>query len=382
MPEKNNSAVWQKLSLRSQLLSNFLDRLHAEGIEYVVMNNYEDLPWDIPSDVDFTIPHGLFTRLDRFILEFAREWGAVVVQKFWHGNMKCAYVLATGAKDAFEFIQLDFFVDFSTKGCPALISHKEMVAGRRQLRNFQVPRPEVEILFIIMRRLFKDDWSERHCARLAELNSHISYGNWLYERYGWLKATLEAATRGNLCTVRASCAGDWTMLRQVSKENLSLSHRLANAAIQMLRIGIRLRDETGHLAVVTGPSEFVDDSAMESLELVFHRRLYIDETNLAARTSIDRLTLPAILALLKRRKGLVFLLVGPDQPLAQQMARKLDNLRLVDQMLQIGSMPSLLGLRAPTIRVETKAEVIESIVTRQASKTTRSITRGGTQTSG
>ena len=382
MSDTPKTAPTAELGPRSRLLSAFFDRLNQEDIAYAVMNNYEELPWVIPSDVDFTIPPALFARLDDFVLDFAKDQGALVVQKLWHGNLKCAYIVAIGPEGAREFVQLDFFVAFSTKGCPALIPHEDLVAGRRMLRNFQVPRPEVELLFTAMRRFFKDDWSDRHCARIAELDAKISDKDWVPARYRWIQPTLDAAIQGDLTTVNSRRAQDWAQLRQASKGNLTLPETIANAALQTRRIGVRLRDETGYLALVTGPTEHINDSALEILELVFHRRMFIGEEMLAGLGAKARLAFPAQLALLKRRKGLIFLQAGPDSPKGRKLAKMLDRFGLVDQVLSVGADAAPQGIKAPVTQVASVSEVIEAIIARQAAKTARAITRGGTQTSG
>ena len=382
MSDTPKTAPTAELGPRSRLLSAFFDRLNQEDIAYAVMNNYEELPWVIPSDVDFTIPPALFARLDDFVLDFAKDQGALVVQKLWHGNLKCAYIVAIGPEGAREFVQLDFFVAFSTKGCPALIPHEDLVAGRRMLRNFQVPRPEVELLFTAMRRFFKDDWSDRHCARIAELDAKISEKDWVPARYRWIQPTLDAAIQGDLATVNARRAQDWAQLRQASKGNLTLPETFANAALQTRRIGVRLRDETGYLALVTGPTEHINDSALEILELVFHRRMFIGEEMLAGLGAKARLAFPAQLALLKRRKGLIFLQAGPDSPKGRKLAKMLDRFGLVDQVLSVGTNAAPQGIKAPVAQVTSVSEVIEAIIARQAAKTARAMTRGGTQTSG
>lgn len=382
MSDTPQSLPIAKLGPRSRLLSAFFDWLNQENISYAVMNNYEELPWVIPSDVDFTIPSKLFVRLDDFILDFANDQGALVVQKLWHGNLKCAYIVATGPEGAREFVQLDFFVAFSTKGCPALINHEDLVAGSRMLRNFQVPRPEVELLFTAMRRFFKDDWSDRHCARIAELDANITEKDWVPAHYRWIQPTLDAAIQGDLAIVNARRAQDWVQLRQASKGNLTLPEIIANAALQTRRIGVRLRDETGYLALVTGPTEHINDSALEILELVFHRRMFIDEIMLAGLEGKARLAFPAQLALLKRRKGLIFLQTGSDSLKGRKLAKFLDRLGLVDQVLSVGTGAVPQGIKAPVAQVTSVPEVIEAIIARQAVKTAQAMTRGGTQTSG
>ncbi|MFD1195240.1 hypothetical protein ACFQ3C_11210 [Seohaeicola saemankumensis] len=362
------------LGSRSQLVSAFFDHMNAQGVAWVVMNNYEDLPQIIPSDIDFSIPPDLFKRLDSFVVDFAGQTGAHIVQKLWHGNMKCAYILATGPEGAREFVQLDFFTAFSTKGCPALIPHEELVAGRQVLRNFFVPRPEVELIFTAMRRLFKDDWSERHCSRIAELCGRITATDWLPAHYGWMRTTLEAAARGEVDIVATRRAQDWAQLRATASGNLSLPERIANLSLQIRRIAVRLRDETGQLVVLAAPRESIGTAALETLELVFHRRLFLESSTLAA--------LPVKLALLKRRKGLIIILAGAHHPKGRVLAKWLGRLGLVDQVLCRDGDSAQPDLGIPSTCFADDAGAIEAIVRVQAAKTARAIARSGTQTSG
>ncbi|MBB5723915.1 hypothetical protein FHS72_003562 [Loktanella ponticola] len=343
------------------------------------MNNYEELPWVIPSDIDFSVPPELFYQLDGFVAGFAAQHGAQIVQKLWHGNMKCAYIVATGPAFDRAFVQLDFFTAFSTKGCPALLPHDVLVQDRRALRNFHVPRPEVELIFTAMRRLFKDDWSERHCARIAELHSRITHQDWLPAQYGWMAPMLEDARAGKVEAVTARRGADWAQLRQTAKNNLSLSEKVANMALQTKRIAVRLRDETGQLIVLTGPRDSISSTALETLELVFHRRIWLDGTELAGAS----IKLKANLALLKRRKGLVFVLAGPDHPRGRALACRLDRMGLVDQVLSPESAEAggLSALKAPQATFANGPAALEAIVAVQRAKAARAMAYGNTQTS-
>lgn len=371
---KQSPTAARKLTPRSRLVSDFFDHMNSQDAAWVVMNNYEDLPQIIPSDIDFSIPPELFRRLDSFMQDFAQTTGAQIVQKLWHGNMKCAYILATGSYEAREFVQLDFFTTFSTKGCPSLIPHEDLAADRRRLRNFYVPRPEVELLFTAMRRLFKNDWSKRHCARIGELNDRIvGTTGWLPKRYGWLQPTLEAAIRGDLKTVEERREQDWAWLRRTAIANLSLLDRVANLLTQARRITLRLRDETGQMVALTAPREGIGTTALERLELVFHRHLFLDGR--------DQVTSYVKLALLKRRKGLIVILTGPDHTEGWALAKRLRRMRLLDQVLYSSdeTSPPDLGISASAF--EDEAGAIDAIMRIQAAKTTRAIARGGTQTS-
>lgn len=362
---------------RSQLVSDFFDHMNQQDLPWVVMNNYEELPWVIPSDIDFSVPPELFYRLDRFVADFAARHGAQIVQKLWHGNMKCAYIVATGPEFNRAFVQLDFFTAFSTKGCPALLPHDVLARNRRALRNFHVPRPEVELIFTAMRRLFKDDWSERHCARIAELRGRITHEDWLPAHYGWMAPMLEDAFAGKVEAVTLRRTADWAKLRQTAKNNLSLPEKIANVMLQTKRIAIRLRDETGQLIVLTCPRDSISSTALETLELVFHRHTWLDENGLAG-TSFKLL---ANLMLLKRRKGLIFLLAGPEHPRGSALASKLDRMGLVDQVLSSEGTEGLLGLKAPQATFADAPFALEAIVAVQRGKAARAMARGATQTS-
>lgn len=375
-PENANLQAGASLSPRSQLVTDFFDHMNTQDVAWVVMNNYDGLPEIIPSDIDFSIPPRLFYRLDAFICDFAERVGARLVQKLWHGNMKCAYILATGPEGEREFVQLDFFTAFSTKGAPALILHDDLVDGRRILKNFYVPRPEIELVFNAMRRLFKNDWSARHCTRIAELAEQISDADWLPDSYQWMRPTLEAARQGDVALVKARRESDWAKLRRTGRMNLSFCRRLANAALQANRLATRLRDETGQLIILAAPQSSLSGEALDTLELVFHRRIFVDASG--------GLGLLARLALLKRRKGLVFVFAGAGNPNGNSFAKRVARLGLADQILYSQSVleTDLQDLDLPASQLTSDAIAIEAIMSIQAAKTERAIARGGTQTSG
>lgn len=372
----SNVNVGEALSPRTKLVSAFFDHMNGLSLPWVVMNNYDGLPYVISSDIDFSIPPELFYRLDDFICDFTAIMGARLVQKLWHGNMKCAYIVATGPEGEREFVQLDFFTAFSTKGAPALIAHEDLVAGRRVLKNFHVPRPEIELLFTAMRRLFKNDWSERHCARIAELASRISRADWLPRTYEWMRPTIEAAIRDDIELVSARRETDWARLRTTARNNLSMGQRFRNAALQTKRLATRLRDETGQLVILASPRDNLSDKVLNTLELVFHRHVFVDAPpgpNLFVK-----------LSLLKRRKGLIFVLAGSENPRGNFVAKCAASMALADQILHTESMldTGLQNLRLPVTELTSDAVVIETILNIQAKKTDKAVARGCTQTSG
>jgi hypothetical protein len=371
-------------SARSRLVSRLFDYLDQQQVSWVVMNNYEGLPDEIPSDIDMSIAPALFRRLDEFMMSFSENEKSRIIQKLWHGNMKCAYIIATNSNYGEEFVQLDFFTNFSTKGCPSLIEHEALVAGRKAFRNFYVPRPEVELLFNAMRRIFKNDWSDHHCARIAELYQNCSFFEWVPRRYSWMRVTLECAILGNIQALANRRALDWKLLRASARRDLSLFARLDNAYQQARRIFVRLRHETGQLVVLVSPPICLTAGAIKILETVFHRRIILNRQHDPVR--------PLKLALLKRRKALILLPVWKDNPRSQEIAGRLLRLGLVDQVLHrtdfsegTRSHAPLLALartKVPVSEFCDDADAIGNIINIQAIKTANAISCKGTQTSG
>jgi thymidylate kinase len=129
---------------------------------YVVMNKYDEVPSKLPSDLDICITPLDFKRLDVIIPQVAKSIDLLVVQKVWHGYEKCAYVLAPLLPKRYVRLQLDFFTDFSVKHTPQLISFSEIQSETRTYGRFTVPSYQMEYVFLLMRRIFKNDFDEEH----------------------------------------------------------------------------------------------------------------------------------------------------------------------------------------------------------------------------
>ena len=349
---------------------------------YCVMNNYEDLPQVIPSEVDIAIDPVFFAGLDGMISAFAAHEGVQVVQKIWHGTRKCAYILATDAPRA--FLQLDFFVEFSIKHCPNLISNDDLLNDRQPYRNFYIPRPDVERLFTVMRRLFKDDWEVRHCDRVCELGGRISGEAWLPARFAWLQNSFDLAVAGDVETLASQRAAHWAKLKQTAKNGLSPLAKWRNLGWQSRRGVARLGDETGNLSLVFGEIAGEAD-AVSALGMAFHRQLTIDEAWLEKRGKGGfpggMLALIARLKLLKQRKGLVLVRVGPRTPRARKLAAQLRRFGLIDQILLAEGEEEARAWGAPLVEVKDGSELIEAILATQTAKTKIALARKWTQTS-
>lgn len=143
---------------------DFLDRDLRDT--YVIMNKYDEMPYSIPSDIDINVTQNDFERLDLVITNLAKELKFIITQKIWHNFRKCAYILSPATLNTPFRLQLDFFSDFSVKNTPLLIPYNEMNKNTRKYGRFNAPAYNVEYVFLLFRRIFKNDFSIEHCQTI------------------------------------------------------------------------------------------------------------------------------------------------------------------------------------------------------------------------
>lgn len=145
-----------------RIITEAFNTLDNEIKNYVVMNKYDVLPYELPSDIDICVEQKDFERLDSIIKIVAQNTNTIVTQKIWHNYRKCAYILTPLKIEKSFRLQLDFFSDFSVKATPKLISYGEILSNTRTYGRFTVPTYELEYVFLLMRRIFKNDFSLEH----------------------------------------------------------------------------------------------------------------------------------------------------------------------------------------------------------------------------
>lgn len=151
----------------SKLLNTVFDILDQQLRDtYVIMNKYDEMPDSIPSDIDINITQRDFQRLDDIITALSKEVGLMITQKIWHNYRKCAYILSPIKLTEPFRLQLDFFSDFSVRNTPLLIPYREMNNNTRKYGRFTVPSYEIEYVFLLFRRIFKNDFSLAHCRTI------------------------------------------------------------------------------------------------------------------------------------------------------------------------------------------------------------------------
>jgi thymidylate kinase len=247
---KSNSKV-------SELLSAFFDMLNGAGVRYCVMNNYEDMPEIIPTDVDIAIETIGFNKLDSYVRRFSEEKGVAITQKIWHGYNKCAYILSPLVIDERFRLQLDFFTDFSAKGYPCLIRSEDILKQRQPFKGFFIPAPVVEAPFLFMRRVIKDDLNSGHVKKLRAL---IEKDKGAVERQLAIifsgkvaSVTRHMIENGDVGILRNNLGSFRLALKRWARRNSTISYRARYGLSQMRRAVYRLSHPVGLSVAFLGP---------------------------------------------------------------------------------------------------------------------------------
>lgn len=240
------------------ILNAIFDLMDEEFLDkYVVMNKYDEVPYKLPSDLDMSVTPRDFVRLDGLMTHVAQRSGLLLVQKIWHGYQKCAYVFTPAAPTERFRLQLDFFTDFSVKRTPRLIAWQEIQRSTRQYGRFTVPDYPVEYVFLVMRRVFKDDFDVEHvqAVRLpfaqdeARCRSRAAqvFPEPLCEQLNALVAA------GDAVALRVLRPALWQELRRYSKRQTSMAFTVKFWFNELRRFCFRARYPVGMCVALLSP---------------------------------------------------------------------------------------------------------------------------------
>lgn len=237
---------------------------------YIVMNKYDEVPYKLPSDLDMCIIPDDFARLDNILSKIAKGIKLSIVQKIWHGYEKCAYILSPlEPKERFR-LQLDFFTDFSVKNTPLLISYKDMQKETRQYGRFTIPNYRMEYVFLLMRRIFKNDFDAEHLKPIQDaMNGNKT------EAFAFLYKYLDKPTadevnrlveKGDISGLQAMQPQLWKKLQLLSKNKSRGIYKMKFRLNEIKRLWYRIKYPVGYSAVLLSPDGGGKSSVFERLE--------------------------------------------------------------------------------------------------------------------
>lgn len=253
------------------LLNKMFDIMDKEFIDpYIVMNKYDEVPFQLPSDLDMSITPRDFLRLDKIIAKVAKGINLVIVQKIWHGYQKCAYLLSPLEPQGRFRLQLDFFTDFSVKATPLLISYNDMQIETRTYGRFTVPSYRMEYVFLLMRRIFKNDFDKAHLVPIqAAMNGDKSGAKDYLANY-FDKVTANKINSlvesGNVVALQEMRNELWRELQKLSKKRSRGIYKFKFKMMEIRRKIYRIQYPVGYCIALLSPDGGGKTSVFKCLE--------------------------------------------------------------------------------------------------------------------
>jgi len=145
----------------------FFRELGKRGIPFVILHSYEQLPEQMPSDIDFAVRCEDLPRLLPLQREVARQQGWALVSVV-EAKLSAQYSVFLGPEEPGRFIQLDACGNYVERGC-LVLRDTQLLQGARPHRFFSVPAPASELAYLLAKALLKDKPLDPSLPRLREL---------------------------------------------------------------------------------------------------------------------------------------------------------------------------------------------------------------------
>lgn len=253
------------------LLTRMFDIMDKEFTDlYIIMNKYDEVPYKLPSDLDMCITPNDFARLDSILSSIAKGIQLVIVQKIWHGYQKCAYILSPLEPTGRFRLQLDFFTDFSVKKTPLLISYKDMQKETRQYGRFTIPNYRMEYVFLLMRRIFKNDFDAEHIAPIQAAMNGDKDGCFAY-LHNYLDHTIadnvnRLVEQDDWKSLQAIRSQLWQKLQSLSHKQSRGLYKIKFWLTEIRRFKYRIKYPVGYSVVLLSPDGGGKSSVFERIE--------------------------------------------------------------------------------------------------------------------
>lgn len=152
------------ISKENNYLKIIFDYLNRSGLDYCIQNGYENMPDSFPTDVDIFYRNATEKDLDWIVKKAAIHAGLQVTQKVAMGYYHFVYWLTPKLPEPGFQLELDFQSELSKQSMPHYYIPNKLLDRKIAYRGFYIPAPIDEIVYTILRRTVKHNFTERHLA--------------------------------------------------------------------------------------------------------------------------------------------------------------------------------------------------------------------------
>lgn len=217
------------------IIEQIFDILNSLQFDYCVQNKYEQMPEKIPSDIDIMYRNCNEKELDLAIRKISKETGLIITQKIVQDYREYTYILSYPIpRERFQ-LQLDFYNVISHGKYHNLLLSKDLLDRRIKYKNFYIPSPEDEIIYILIRRTLKKDFNGEHLKKIATLYDEKEHKDLIINKFGEDVLTLleKMINKNNVEIFYINYEIFEDSIKKISRQNYKLIDRIKYRIFKM-----------------------------------------------------------------------------------------------------------------------------------------------------
>ncbi len=153
---------------RAEMLSALVDELNQSRVFYCLLSGYENFPQAADSDIDFMVHPAYAPRVVSLLRAVTCRCRAQLVQALQHETGAWYFVLARTVPGGVAYLHPDCTTDYRRDG-RLWLRADEVLTSRRRLLNFYVPSVADELLYYLIKKVLKLEFTAEHLHRLRDL---------------------------------------------------------------------------------------------------------------------------------------------------------------------------------------------------------------------
>lgn len=149
-------------------LYTIFECFNNQGLDYCIQNGYQKMPEFYPTDIDIFYQNATEKDLDKIVNIITEKTGLQIIQKVAMGYYHFVYWLTPELPESGFQLELDFQSELSKKSMPHYFIPTKLLERKIKYKNFYIPYPTDEIIYTILRRTVKHNFTKTHLATITK----------------------------------------------------------------------------------------------------------------------------------------------------------------------------------------------------------------------